>query len=103
MTPLLLSVGVLSLKTVCMHECVCECVRMCSCIEGALKVKPLPTPETGNGSNMGLSVAFFKALGSDLGLSGPELQDQRAKMYKVKNTDVFSEPLKTLENLRQEP
>lgn len=52
-------------------------VFMCIYIEGALGVNHLPTPETGNGSNMGLSVASFKALGSDLGLlSGPELQDQ---------------------------
>lgn len=49
----------------------------------------LPTPETGNGSNMGLSEASWEALGSDLvSASGPELQDQSAKMYKVKNTDV---------------
>lgn len=32
---------------------------------GALRVKPLPTPETGNGSSMGPSVASSKALGSD--------------------------------------
>lgn len=58
-------------------ECVHVCMRVCIYIEGALRVNPLPTPETGNGSNMGPSVASFQALGSDLGLlSGPELQDQ---------------------------
>ncbi|KAG7241157.1 hypothetical protein INR49_025900 [Caranx melampygus] len=50
--------------------------------EGAPRVNPLPTPETGNGSNMGLSVASFKALGSDLGcLSRPELQDHLAPLH----------------------
>lgn len=45
----------------------CECVlgHLYSEGVGALRVKPLPTPETGNGSSMGPSVASSKALGSD--------------------------------------
>lgn len=65
-------------------------------MKGALRVSPLPAPETGNGSNMGMSVASIKALGSDLVfLSGLQLQDQCTKMYKVKNTDVFFGPFTT--------
>lgn len=42
--------------------------------------------------------ASLNAFGSDLGsLSGPELQDQGAQMYKVKNTDVSFGPFETVD------
>lgn len=58
-------------------SCLCGSVFFCIYMKGALRVNPLPAPETGNGSNMGMSVASIKALGSDLVfLSGLELQEQ---------------------------
>lgn len=63
---------------------------MCIYMGRSLRVTLLPTPETGNSSNMDLSVASFKALGSDLSsVSRPERQDQWVKMSKVKGTDVL--------------
>lgn len=63
------------LEWVCMHVCESIHVYMGGWVT---KGQPLlPTSETGNGSNMGLSEASWEALGSDLGsASGPELQDQ---------------------------
>lgn len=71
----------------------CVCASMCIYTKRAPGVIILPTLETGNGSNMGWSVASADAPGSDLSvLSGRGLQEQGAKMDKVKNTDVFSGP-----------
>lgn len=52
------------------------CVFLYIYIEGAQRVNLLPAPETGNGFNMGLSVASFMALGNNFMV----LQDQSCKV-----------------------
>lgn len=63
-----------------------------------MRVRPLPTPETGNGSSMGPSVASSKALGSRFKpLVGTRAaRSVRKKKKAVKNTDVLCRPFETM-------
>lgn len=77
MTPRVFSEGVSS-EIVCVFVCVGVPVWVCSytLTEATQGSTFGPTPETGNGSNMGLSVASLKTPGTDFNVSsGPGLRD----------------------------
>lgn len=63
-----------------------------------MRVRPLPTPETGNGSSMSPSVASSKPLGSrcKLLVRTRAARSVRKKMQQEKNADVLCRPFETM-------